>query len=290
MGAMRPRRSAALALVLLGVLPARAEEAAPQRGPAAVAAPRVVSLNPSLTATLVALDAADLLVGIDEYSARQQPALRELPRVGGLFDASLEAVVALEPDLVVLVPSAQQRDLRRRLEALGIEVLVLPNISLDQLLASIEQLGARVGREEQARARVAEIRREWQRVAQQQHSASPPRAVLVIQRDPLFVVGHGSFLDAMLRAAGAENVAGGFDEPYPRVSLEWLIAAAPQVILDASEDPLPAARYWARWPSLPAVATGRVAALPAAEVTLPGPHPERGLHVLAETLHAAGAP
>lgn len=297
MGAMRPRRSAALALVLLGVLSARAEqdaaiapEAAPRSAAASRPSPRVVSLNPSLTATLLALDAGDLLVGIDEYSARQQPALRDLPRVGGLFDASLEAVVALEPDLVVLVPSAQQRDLRRRLEALGIEVLVLPNIALEELLASIEQLGARVGREREARARVAEIRREWQRVARQQQRASPLRTVLVIQRDPLFVVGGGSFLDAMLRAAGAENVAGGFGEPYPRVSLEWLIAAAPQVILDASEDPLPAARYWARWPSLPAVASGRVEALPAAEVTLPGPHPERGLRVLAETLRAADSP
>jgi ABC-type Fe3+-hydroxamate transport system substrate-binding protein len=287
---MWPRCVVALALVVLGMAAAGAVEGrAGDRSPGQ-AALRVVSLNPSLTATLLALGARDALVGIDEYSARQQPDLRELPRVGGLFNTSLESLVALEPDLVVLVPSAQQRDLRERLGDVGIEVLSLPNITLPELLASIELLGERVGREEAARQRVAKIRREWRRVEETTRDGPRQRAVLVIQRDPLYVVGAGSYLAAMLQAAGAENAAADFSEPYPRVSLEWLIAAAPQVILDSSDDPLPAAEFWGRWPSLPAVASGRVVAVPAALVTLPGPHPERALRSLAEALRARGSP
>jgi ABC-type Fe3+-hydroxamate transport system substrate-binding protein len=72
------------------------------------------------------------------------------------------------------------------------------------------------------------------------------------------------------------------------VALEWLIAAAPEVILDASEDPEDAASYWSRWPSLPAVAAGRVVAIPATEVTLPGPGLDRGLRVLSQALHGGG--
>ena len=94
----------------------------------------------------------------------------------------------------------------------------------------------------------------------------------------------------MLAAAGAANVAGDIDEAYPRVSLEWLIAARPEVILDASETPEPAAEFWRRWPSLPAVSGGRVVAIPAAEVTLPGPHLERGLEILRNALAPAPAP
>jgi len=284
MGAMRPRYLAALLVLLLGFAPAGV--AGELRGDAEDFASglRVVSLNPSLTATLLALGAGDLLVGIDDYSARQQPPVRELPRVGGLFNTNVERVVALEPDLVVLVPSAQQRDLHSRLEAVGIEVLALPNISLEELLASIERLGAKVGRSRAARQRVAEIRREWERAARAARGDTARRVVLVLQRDPLYVVGGGSYLAAMLEAAGAQNVAAEFEEPYPLVSLEWLIAAAPEVILDASDDPLPAARYWARWKSLPAVASGRVVAIPAAEVTLPGPYPERALRILAAAL------
>jgi iron complex transport system substrate-binding protein len=253
------------------------------------APPRIVSLNPSLTAIVLALGAGPTLVGVDEWSSRQQPDVRGLPTVGGLFNPSLEAVVALEPDVVVIVPSAQQRALRDRLRTLGIEVLELSNISLEQLLDSIERLGRLVGRPEAAAQRLAEIRRAWAEAEREARARPRPRAVLVLQREPLYLVGRGSFLDAMLGAAGAANAAAVFDDPYPRVALEWLIDASPEVILDASDDPQPAAAYWARWPSLPAVAAGRVVPVPADQVTLPGPYLDRGLGILVAALREPGA-
>lgn len=269
----------ALCWLLAWALPA---PAAPETPPPA--ARRVVSMNPSLTAILIALDATSLLVGVEEQSRRLHPEVAQLPTVGGLFNPSLEAVLRLEPDLVVLVPSAQQRDFRRRLEELGVEVLVLPNISFEQTLASIETLGARVGRARAARERVAAIRRTLAEVAAEAAGRPRLRTVVVVQRDPLYVVGRGSFIDAMLAAAGAENPAAVFGEPYPRAAVEWLIAAAPEVILDATgESPGPAA-YWSRWPSLPAVASGRALAVEPALVTMPGPDLDRGLRALAEVL------
>jgi len=272
--------------LLLRVLPLLAVATVATAAPGGVPR-RVVSLNPSLTATVLALGAGELLVGVDEWSARQQPAVRGRPTVGGLFTPSLEAVVALQPDLVVLVPSAQQRDLRDRLRALGIEVLELPNISLDDLLASIERLGERLGRGDTAARRVAEIRSAFERPAAA--SGAPlPRALIVIQREPLYVVGAGSFLDAMLRAAGARNAAAAFPEPYPRVDLEWAIAARPEVILDASDSGEPAEQFWARWPSLPAVASGRVVSVPGDRVILPGPDLDGGLRILRDALDPGG--
>jgi ABC-type Fe3+-hydroxamate transport system substrate-binding protein len=259
--------------------------------PASVAASpsqRVVSLNPSLTAILLAIGAGGTVVGVDDWSGRQHPDLAHLPRVGGLFNPSLESVVALEPDLVVLVPSAQQRALRDRLRALGIEVAELPNIGLEELLGSIETLGALVGRPEQAAERVAAIRRFWDETSRATAGRPRVRAVVVIQRDPLYVVGRGSFIHSMLRAAGAENPGSAFAEPYPRTDLEWLIAAAPDVILDASEGGEEALAYWSRWPSLPAVGKGRVVAIPASQVMLPGPYLDRGLRILAESIHGRG--
>jgi iron complex transport system substrate-binding protein len=252
--------------------------------------PRVVSLNPSLTAILLALDAAPALVGIDDWSARAQPELAALPRVGGLFNPSLEGILALEPDLVVWVPSAQQRSLRERLEALEIEVLVLDNITLSQVLDSIERLGTRVNRASQARDRVRAIRQAWTREERRSARARHPRTVLVLQRDPLFVVGAGSFLDAMLRAAGAENAAASFAAAYPRVGVEWLIAIQPQLIIDAAEGPELASEHWSRWPSLPAVADGRVVTVPADLVTLPGQHLDRAVALLGQVVRGESEP
>jgi iron complex transport system substrate-binding protein len=275
-------------LVALGLLSAAPASAGESR--AETRASRIVSLNPSLTAILVALGAADRLVGVDDFSAKQDPRLAALPTVGGLYDPSLEAVVALRPDLVVLVPSAAQRDFRARLEALGVSVLALAPTRFDEVLASIETLGERTGHAAAAQARVAAIQAARGEVEREAQGRPRPRAVLVLQREPLFVVGAGSFIDDMMRWAGAENIGGEFKEPYPRASLEWLVAARPEVILDASSEPGSPLEFWSRWPSLPAVEQGRVVRLAPGVVTLPGPQLDQALRVLAQALAPPASP
>jgi iron complex transport system substrate-binding protein len=264
---------------------ARSDPPAPE-APAAQSL-RVVSMNPSLTQMLIALDAQQVLVGVDEYSADHEPAVAALPRVGGLFNPSLEAVVALEPDLVVVVPSVQQRDFRSRLRELGVEVIELTADTLDQILESMQTLGDRIDRSQAARERVAAIRSTWIDVAREASHRPRRSAVLIVQRDPLYLVGGGSYLNAMLDAAGLDNAAVEYSEAYPRVSLEWLIAAEPQVIIDSSEDPVPAIEHWSRWTSIPAVAAGRVVAIPQGLVTLPGPYLDRSLRTMVAAIRSA---
>ncbi len=283
-GAMSPRSAApwAFSLALLGtaLVAFAAGAAEPVRG-----AKRVVSLNPSLTAILVALDASDRLVGLDDFSARQNPALAEVPRVGGLYTPSLEAVVAREPDLVLLVPSAEQRGFQDSIRGLGIEVLAVDPLTFEDVVESIERVGAKIGRSVEAKARADAIRAARAEVQRATRSRAPRRAVLVIQREPLFVVGRGSFLDDMLRDVGTLNVAAEFSEPYPRVSIEWLVAARPELIVDTSADAESAQTYWARWPSLPAVANAGVVAVPQGMLSLPGPDLDRALRKLARLIH-----
>jgi iron complex transport system substrate-binding protein len=281
-----------LALLAPGLLGGAAPAAGPggQAGASSatvVPAPahRIVSMNPSLTRILVALGARDALVGVDDFSARAEPGVARLPRVGGLYAPSLEAVVALRPDLVVLVPSVEQREFRARLEGLRIPVLALDPVTFDDVLDTIVRLGRRVGREAAARERIDAIRRTRDAVERAVADLPHPRTVFVLQREPLFVVGRGSFLDDMLGYAGARNLGAELGERWPRASLEWLVAAAPGVILDSDSDPAPAAAFWTRWPSLPAVAGHRVVPLRAGEVTLPGPDLDHALVTLARALH-----
>ncbi len=268
------------AVVALAALGTRAEEAP--------AARRVISLNPSLTAILVAIGARETLVGVDDYSARAVPEVAALPRVGGLYNPSLEAVLALRPDLLALVPSVEQRDFRARLTELGVAQLVLDPIRFDEVLRSIETLGARVGREGAAKARADAIRDTWGRARTLLTSEPRPRAVLVLQRDPLFVAGAGNFVDEMLAAAGLENAGAAIGAGWPRSSREWLIAASPAWILDASGEVQPASEFWARWPSLAAVRERHVVSLPPGLATLPGPYLDRGLVTLVRSVYGEG--
>jgi iron complex transport system substrate-binding protein len=270
----------AIAAALLAAVAAHSEPA-PQR---------VVSINPSLTAILVTLGAGGLLVGVDDYSARQQPELADLPRVGGLHDTSLEAVAALGPDLVVLVPSVEQRDFRGGLERLGIPYRAFSPVRFDEVLATIETLGRTVGYAEAAERRVAEIREARRRLEASRSTQPPVRGVLVITRDPLFVVGPGSFIDEMLAVVGIENLGRDLEGAYPRATLEWLVAEAPELILDADGDRESASAFWSRWPSLPAVEHGRVVSIPQGVATLPGPHLDRGLEMLARAARGEQVP
>jgi ABC-type Fe3+-hydroxamate transport system substrate-binding protein len=276
--AAAPLRSAALALLL--ALAAGAAGATPRR---------IVSLNPSLTAILLALGARDALVGVDSFSAQQEPEVAGLPTVGGLYNPSLEAVVALSPDLVVFVPTAEQRGFQQRLEELALPTEAFDPVSFEDVLRSIQRLGARVGREPAARERVEAIRAARRAVEARVAGLPRRRTVLVLQREPLFVVGRGSFVDEMLGAAGAENVGRTLAEPWPRATREWLLDAAPEVIVDASDVSGDAQTHWAQWPSLPAVRDGRVVAVPQGAVALPGPWLDRALERLAAAIHPESA-
>jgi iron complex transport system substrate-binding protein len=269
---VRAVRSSRLLLLLAALLGAPA---------GAAPAERIVSLNPSLTAIVLALGARSALVGVDDFSARQHPEAAGLPTVGGLYDPSLESVVALAPDLVVFVRGAEQRDFAERLEDLGVAVESFENTRLDDVLGNVTRLGALTGRERAAQERVAAVHRAREQAVRAAAGRPRPRTVLVLQRDPLYLVGRGSFLDELLAAAGAENLGARFDQPWPRVSAEWLVASGPELVLDASPDPSPPDEYFARWPSLPAVAAGRVVRVDPGVVTLPGPYLDRALQVLA---------
>lgn len=291
----RGPRFAAAALAVLGLVlavanPASRAAAADDVAPAAVPsnpAGRVVSLNPSLTAILVALGAKSALVGVDDYSARQLPAVAALPQVGGLYNPSLEAVAAVRPDLVALVPSVEQRDFLNRLEALNVRVEAFQNHRFDQVLENIERLGVLVGREAEAAQRLAAIRQTRDAVGRVSADRSSPRTLIVLQRDPVFVAGAGSFIHEMLTSAGGTNAAAGFADAYPRVAIEWVVEQSPELIVDMSPDADRPSEYWSRWPSLPAVANGRVLRLDQS-VTLPGPGLDVSLEQLAVALHGEG--
>lgn len=282
--------------------PRGAESAAPPGAPAL----RLVSLNPSLTAIVVRLGAADALVGIDDYSARVVPELTDRPRVGGLFDPSLEAVMALRPDRVLIVAGLEQEAHGAALRRLGLTVEVFENERYEQVLGNVDRLGRLVGREAAATQRIAEIRALRAAVERAVRGRSRLRTVIVLDRSPLYLVGGDTFLDELLEAVGAENLAARVAKGYPRGSLEWLVAAAPELVLDLSpQAEAPQAEslaapsrspqsanarpevleFWSRWPSLPAVKSGRVLALDATRISLPGPDLDRALRALAVAVH-----
>lgn len=228
---------------------------------------RIVSLAPAFTETLVAIGAGEAVVGIGAFDP-EVPGRPGLPRLGDAFSVSLESVVALRPDLV-LVNSKSAAETLRPVSA-RLTVLTPPTDRLEDALALVEDLGRRTGHAEEAARVLGAVRTALDgardRAAQRKAAgALPPRVLVVVQRRPLYVAGRTSFVADLLRAVGAENAVDDVEQAWPLLSEEAAVARAPDVILDASEgdNATPEGRAallatWDRFQSVPAVRNRRV--------------------------------
>lgn len=240
------------------VLPACARDAAPTAAakPAGATPRRVVSLAPSMTETLVALGLGDRLVGISDYC----PAVKSDPppaRVGGLNNLNVEAVLALRPDLVMTVQNREDRSLLA-LKNHGVELFVEDPETLDAVLASIEAVGERFGRGDDARRLVGSLKARLAAVADAAAKlARRPKVFVEVDYPPPWTIGHGSFVRDAVVAAGALNLFDDLPGAYPTVDPEAILARDPDwiVLLHPLDAPLAQRGGFA---SLRAVRDGRV--------------------------------
>jgi iron complex transport system substrate-binding protein len=234
------------------------------RAPASLDGSRVVSLSPSITETLFAIGAGERVVGISNYCNYPAQATR-LPRVGTGLTPSYEAIARLEPTLVVTEANANVRG--AELQALA-PSLLLPWLSLDDIVASVRRLGSVTG---QAAAADALAERLSRRLGVPP-PARGPRVLLVLGYEPgrldeVWFIRKNSLHGAALHAAGGRNAVDQTVSGLPRLSLQRVIEIDPDVIVvlvleRAGADLLTA---WRRLEPLRAVREARLSVIEAPE-------------------------
>jgi len=240
---------------------------------------RVVTLAPSLTDVVLAVGAGDRLVGVSRFDER--PEVSRLPRVGGFVDPSVEAVLALHPDLVLAQPGPGNRRAVETLAELGAPVLLLPLGTVGDVLAAERAVGRALGRTEQGEGLARDLERTRAQVRARARAERPVRVLLVYGFDPLVVAGPGGFADELLADAGALNVARDAAGPYPVYSVERAVESRPEVVLDAAD--VPAGRDRLR--ALPGLREARWAEVPDHALLHPGPALGKALEQLFGLLH-----
>ena len=255
--------------------------------PAHAAPPmRIVSLAPSVTETLFALGAGPSVVGVSDY-CDYPPAVKSLPRVGSFLTPNLEAIIAARPTLVIGLGLSSDLRQIRALKSMGYPVLLVRDDSLEEIDASIEAVGARIGRESEARRLVAQIHAQIASVEERLSNVKSERALMLVGHQPIVAVGRGTYLDELLRIAHAENIAAPANEEWPHLSMEYIIAMRPQVILDGSmgNDPTSSSSFWDKYPSIPAVREHRVFGYPESPILHSGPRVGDSLEMIARMIH-----
>jgi iron complex transport system substrate-binding protein len=235
---------------------------------------RIVSLTPSATEVIAALDATSLLVGVDDYS-KYPPEVAQLPKIGSFLQPNLEAIVRLRPTLVIV--DDIHATTARGLSDAGIATVECPMHALPDVRAALHTLGTRLHRTAQADRAIAQIDAAIDS-ARAQRPAHAPRVLLVIDREAgglggLVAAGPGSWLDELLAIVGGNNAVVDADARYPKLGLEHILRAQPDVIIDISYSAKQGADAWLGL-AVPAVAGHHVVALdPDVYPFLAGPSP-----------------
>jgi len=282
------------ALVLLGLLMAGLAQAQPvqitdDRG-RVVTLPRppqrIVSLLPSLTETVCALDQCHRLVGVDRYSNWPE-AVTRLPQVGGGLDPNIEAIVALRPDVVLLATSSRAS---ARLEQLGLNVVALEPKSHADVQRVLGKVGQVLG--------VADAQRVWRHIdaaveAAAQSVPAASRGVRVyfeVNRGP-YGAGATSFIGETLVRLGARNILPASLGPFPKLNPEFIVRADPDLIMVGARSVEGLAER-PGWSSMRALREQRLCVFPPEEsdvLVRPGPRMAEGARIMARCLSSKAA-
>ena len=246
---------------------------------------RIIAIAPSVTEMLFELGLGDRVVGVGDY-AKWPPETAGKPKLGGLFDARLESIAGLKPDLAVLLPSEER--LRTNLEGMGVEVLTVPSDSIADVEEMAVLIGERCGASEAAEAFLDR----WSSQLAPRTQENPSRVLLSVTREPghmadVLVAGPGNFLDELLQRLGMINVVSDAQMAYPQVGLEEIILRQPQIVIELQASPGnydELSRDWATVASGTGLTEVCVRVIAGNHVLIPGPRLPRLLRELEEAM------
>ena len=254
-------------------------------------AQRIVSIAPSNTEILFAIGAGDQIVGRDEVSDYPPEAL-EVASIGSTYgELNTEAILALEPDLVLAATITSPEQVQT-LEVLGIPVFLLANPEdFSGLLDNIKLVGLLTGHEAEAEAIAAGLDERIEAVTQKAADAELVRVFYEVDgTDPTapWTTGVGTFQDVLIGLVGGENIAVDI-VGWGQMSLEEIVTRDPQVVIfgEGAWVPTTVESYSDRsgWGEIAAVVDGRVYGIDTNWVDRPGPRLVEALEEMALMIH-----
>lgn len=259
---------------------------------------RIVSLAPSCTEILFALELGSKVVGVDEYSdyppgVQEKVEAGNLTVVGGFAEISIETVVGLEPDLI-LATGGIQRSIIEALEEYGLPVVALYPKKFDGVLADISLVGKVTGQIDKAEALVTNMKRKIQEIVDKTQDAPRPRVYIEYFFDVsgYWSFGSESFADELIYKAGGVNVFSGFAGQYLATSTEEVLKANPEIIIISKGDMAmfcglspEEIRKRAGWNEAYAVQNDQMYEIDEDIISREGPRLVEGLEELAKIIH-----
>jgi iron complex transport system substrate-binding protein len=247
---------------------------------------RIVSLAPNLTEIVYAVGAGDRLVGDTEY-CDYPAAAKNVAKIGDTIHPSIERIIALKPQVVLVSTASQLEAFTKQLDAQKIAVYVTNPRSLEEVFRSIAVLGDLFGTHETAASLVADLRRRTDAVEAKINGTNPVAVFYQVSGEPLYTIGRESYLTDLVQRAGGASVTADVSGGFPRFSDEAALAARPDAIILPSGGSMGEANSTvaASLKNSPAALNNRVYKINDDHLSRPGPRLVDGLEEMARALH-----
>ena len=246
---------------------------------------RLVCLMPSVVDDVYALGAGTDVIAVTDYTKYPAEAISK-PSVGSILSPSMETILSLHPDLVLGSADMSHTETLQQLERLGITVFMVSTHGVDGIYQSIASLGQALNREGSARQLIARLRGR-EAAVRRQASGKPVVSILMpVGYDPIVTIGKHAFITELISIAGGHSVTSDIDQEWPQVSLEAMLARAPEALLliRGSRMSMEKIRTQPGWSSMPAVKNNRVYYVDD-RINLPSPVAFDALEELAKQFH-----
>ena len=256
-------------------------------------------MSPSITETLYALGLGDRVVGVgrDCHYPPEVENVKKTGNVGGYYDPNLEVIVALKPDLVIMLE--EQALALPNFEKLGLETLAISHQTVTGVIESFGTIGGKCGRGPEGRQMARDLQNRVDRIRRRTRNLPRPRVLFVLDRtfgrghlSDLYVAADDNYIDTIIDWAGGKNAYSRRGVRYPVVSTEGILGLNPDVIVDLVQQGL--VRQFGRqkllddWNDVKgvnAVKNGRVLLFDQDYACVPGPRFIRLVEDLARQIH-----
>lgn len=237
---------AATALILLSLTLNAAEPSAPAK--------RIIALAPHIVESLFEIGAGDKIIATVDYADHPKQAL-SIPRIGGYYGVQMEKVLAMAPDLVIVWKTGNRAEDIHKLEQLGLNIAYSDPKGIDGVADELLLLGELTGQQQQAQSVAQTFRNKLAAIRSQYADKLQIDTFYQLWSEPLMTVGKNTWIHQLLSVCQANNVFADASTDYPQVSIENVVVAKPELIVQPDEKadkPQPKVN-WHKWPMIPAV-------------------------------------
>lgn len=214
-------------------------------------AQRIIALAPHIVENIYSIGAGERIVGTVNYADYPESA-NTIPRIGNVSSFSVEAIVALKPDIIIAWSSSISPKVVQQFQAFGFPVYLDEPNRLEDIAKSIRHFGVLIGLKEKSELVIAEYLEKLQRLRAAFNQEKTVSVLYQIWHSPLQTINGKHIISDVIQLCGGSNIFSEAKVIAPKISIESVLARDPQVII-STERQKEWIAYWKQWPELRAV-------------------------------------